>query len=256
MGGLCSSQTRASDYNGNEDSPAGGQLGKLAGEPPRQGVCKVHSGGIRDGFMIGYNRHQEVLRAHSGNMATDQHHQRVRLSKEGSGAGCPWLTELNRGPYQPDRPEPKGRETSKVALNCRPVSAQRESMNDGINRGLASLTYPRVDHLAMLIHQVGRETYLVKADVKEAYRNIPIHQDDRWLLGVEWGGVTHVNGAIPFGLRSVPKIFSAVADAAQWILIQRGLARVLHYLDDFMIVEKDFSTALEAQRTGKGCKLC
>lgn len=62
------------------------------------------------------------------------------------------------------------------------------SVNDGIDQDMASLKYPTVDHLAMLVQQVSRGTYLVKADVKEAFRNIPIHPNDRWLLGMEWVG--------------------------------------------------------------------
>ena len=94
-----------------------------------------------------------------------------------------------------------------------------------IDRNLASLKYPTVDHLAMLVRQVGRGTYLVKADIKEAFRNVPIHPDDRWLLGVKWGGVTYVDKVLPFGLRSAPKIFSAITDAAQWLFVHGGTPR-------------------------------
>jgi len=41
---------------------------------------------------------------------------------------------------------------------------------------------------------------------------------------------------LPFGLRSAPKIFNAVADALNWYLHQCGIPHVLHYLDDFIIV--------------------
>ena len=41
---------------------------------------------------------------------------------------------------------------------------------------------------------------------------------------------------LPFGLQSPPKIFSAVADALEWHLRQRGIRYVYHYLDDFIIV--------------------
>ena len=40
----------------------------------------------------------------------------------------------------------------------------------------------------------------------------------------------------PFGLRSAPKIFTAVADALQWIMINHGMNYLLHYLDDFILV--------------------
>ena len=49
---------------------------------------------------------------------------------------------------------------------------------------------------------------------------------------------------LPFGLRSAPKIFSAVADGLQWILTQRGITNLLHYLDDFVFVAASVDQAV------------
>ena len=53
---------------------------------------------------------------------------------------------------------------------------------------------------------------------------------------VRYGVGLFVDTALPFGLRSAPKIFSAVADAVEWILRQEGVETVMHYLDDFLVV--------------------
>ena len=79
---------------------------------------------------------------------------------------------------------------------------------------------------------------MVKADIKEAYRMPPIHPEDQPLLGVSWQNLIYIDKALPFGLRSAPKIFSAVADAIQWILLKKGIVNSLHYLDDFILVAK------------------
>jgi len=50
-----------------------------------------------------------------------------------------------------------------------------------------------------------------------------------------WKGKLYVDTTLPFGLISVPKLFSAVADALQWIMEQNGVPGLLHYLDDFLI---------------------
>ena len=42
--------------------------------------------------------------------------------------------------------------------------------------------------------------------------------------------------SLPFGLRSAPKKFTAVADAMTWALFSRGIWFVLHYLDDFLLI--------------------
>ena len=42
-----------------------------------------------------------------------------------------------------------------------------------------------------------------------------------------------VDTRLPFGLKSAPKIFSAVADALQWSFLRRGVSWVAYYFDDF-----------------------
>lgn len=72
---------------------------------------------------------------------------------------------------------------------------------------------------------------------------LPIHPDDQNLLGIQWDGEFYTDRAFPFGLRSAPKIFSAVADALQWILTNKGIWNLLHYLDDFIFVSKSEEVA-------------
>ena len=63
---------------------------------------------------------------------------------------------------------------------------------------------------------------------------IPVHPQDRLLLGMDWEGHVYVDKTLPFGLRSAPLIFSAVADALQWIVQEKGVTYVDHYVDDFI----------------------
>ena len=39
-------------------------------------------------------------------------------------------------------------------------------------------------------------------------------------------------------LESVPKVFSAIADAIEWIALHAGVSVLLHYLDDFLTMGK------------------
>ena len=45
-----------------------------------------------------------------------------------------------------------------------------------------------------------------------------------------------VDPMLPFGLRSAPKLFNAVADALEWHLRQRGVQHIIHYLDNFIVI--------------------
>ena len=77
-------------------------------------------------------------------------------------------------------------------------------------------------------------TLLAKLDVHSVYRLILVHPDDHPLLGFQWQGVQYVDSMLPIGLRSAPKIFTAVADALEWVARQRGVPEIDHYLDDFI----------------------
>ena len=77
---------------------------------------------------------------------------------------------------------------------------------------------------------------MAKVDVKSAYRNVPIHPHDRWLMGMLWKGSLYIDTALPFGLRSASKIFTAVANAVEWIVSQEGVDFTIHYLDDYLVV--------------------
>lgn len=72
------------------------------------------------------------------------------------------------------------------------------------------------------------------------HRNIPIYPDDRWLLGMVWDDSLFIDTALLFGLRSAPKILSAVAHAVGWILKQQGVPIVMHHLDDFYVDRGSF----------------
>ena len=88
---------------------------------------------------------------------------------------------------------------------------QGNSVNDLISFDLCSFLYPSVDDAVDFILSLGRYTQLVKIDLKNAYRVLPIHPLDRELR-VSWRGHVYIDGCLPFGLRSAHKIFTAFAD--------------------------------------------
>ena len=48
---------------------------------------------------------------------------------------------------------------------------------------------------------------MAKFDIEAAYRNIPVHPSDRFLLGLKWRQSYYVDLTLPFGLRSAPLHF-------------------------------------------------
>ncbi len=58
------------------------------------------------------------------------------------------------------------------------LSAQEGAIvNDGIAKELASVAYTSVDEVVRRVLQLGRGAEVAKADVKAAYRNVPVHPE-------------------------------------------------------------------------------
>ena len=116
------------------------------------------------------------------------------------------------------------------------------SVNDGIEPEYCSMSYVMVDEVATLVSELGEGALLAKVDIQSAYRLIPVHPQNRPLLTMRWEGHLYIDPMLPFGLRSAPKVFNAVADALDWHLNQMGIPLLRHYLDDFIIIAPPHST--------------
>ena len=127
-------------------------------------------------------------------------------------------------------------------------SPKSSNVKDAISTEHSSLKYPLIDHLSSLILESSTTSYLVKADIQEAYRNVPVHTDDQFFLGIIWEKSVYIDKMLPFGLSSALIIFSAIADALQLIFINNGISRLLHHLDDFILVADSKQQAEEQKQ--------
>ena len=123
------------------------------------------------------------------------------------------------------------------------------SVNDNIDETLCSLSYISVEDTVQEIMAKGQGSQLAKADIQSAYKTILVHPEDWNLLGMAWDKSLFIDTTLPFGLRSAPKIFTAVADAAEWIARQQGVTTILHYLDDFLVQRFHFIKEKNLTRT-------
>ena len=110
------------------------------------------------------------------------------------------------------------------------------SVNDTIDPQLCSLSYITVQEVAAKAVELGKGSLIAKIYIKSAYRLIPICPHDCKWLGIQWQDQIYVDGMLPFGLRSAPKIFTAVADAKEWCVHKAGVKYIYHYLDDFAVL--------------------
>lgn len=74
-----------------------------------------------------------------------------------------------------------------------------------------------------------------------------MHPADRLLLWMAWRRKVYIDAALPFRLRLGPKIFNAIADGLQWILVLQGV-KVTYYLVDFLPFEAPGTNECEKAR--------
>ena len=207
--------------------------------------------GIQKGFRIGFDRRLSLVSACSNlhcdnpSKVTEYLTREVALHRMWKYPVGAVLMGIHLSPLGLI---PKKNKPGKWRMIADLSSPKDSSVNDGICTELASLQYTSIDDLAALIVAEGKGSFLVKADIKEAYRMVPVHPEDQHLLGVRWNGSIYTDKVLPFGLRSAPKNFSAVADVLLWILNKRGIAKGLHYLDDFVLVARDMNAALRQKQ--------
>jgi hypothetical protein len=131
---------------------------------------------------------------------------------------------------------PKKHKPNKWRLIVDLSSPQGQSVNDAIPADLCSVSYTSVDDAVSMMQKLSDSCLMAKVDIQEAYRAVPVHPSDQRFLGLSWEGTTFIDKVLPFGLRSAPKLFSALTDAMMWMLHDRGVVNAIHYLDDFLLL--------------------
>lgn len=207
---------------------------------PDQGKVAYVLNGLKEGFRVGFEPSASSLKSASRNLQSSSLHPPVidkylqTEVEKGRVAGpfsSPPLSNLHISGFGVI---PKRKQEGKWRLILDLSSPTGNSVNDGISKDKYSVQYMQVEDIINAIMELGRGTLIAKFDIQNAYRIIPIHPDDRHLLGMKWRGQFYVDMTLPFGLRSAPYIFTSMADLVEWSLQQNhGVGFLEHYLDDF-----------------------
>ena len=144
---------------------------------------------------------------------------------------------------------PKCNRQNKWRLIVDLSSPKGASVNDGISSSFCSLSYASIDDAVKMLVTLGKGTLMAKLDLKDAYCAVPVYPHDCPLLGMQWKGRIFIDTTLPFGLRSAPKIFSAVADGLLWMIHEQGFTHALHYLDDFLLLDPPESSQCQKALT-------
>ena len=229
----------------------------LRGHPDRE-FCAYLLRGMAEGFRVGFQYNHSCTAAKSNMKSASDYPEVVDdyLRKERE-AGCVIgpVDAKSLPPVQVSRfgviPKSQPGKWRLIVDLSHPAGS---SVNDGIEPELCTLKYTSVDEAVRRLVAMGPGALLAKLDVERAYRIVPVHPTDRLLLGMQWRGELYIDTALPFGLRSAPKIFSALADALLWIFNSHGI-KAIHYLDDFLLFGEPHSSEC-SQALSKALAIC
>ena len=215
---------------------------ELASHPDQQQVSYVLQG-LQHGFRLGFHSAHRLKPA-KRNKPSALHHAHIvdaYLANEvslGRVAGPFASSPFPRLHISSFGVIPKKGQPGKWRLIVDLSSPGGASVNDGIDPQDFSLQYIKVDQVIRMVSHHGPGALMAKFDVESAYRNIPVHPDDRFLLSMRWHGQFYIDLSLPFGLHSAlysAFIFNSVADMVEWIFLHKHcLYDLLHYLDDFI----------------------
>ena len=180
--------------------------------------------GICHGFKLGFCHTQRHKPAKKNKPSADQHASVIdeylaHEVSQGSVAGpfdFPPLPNLQVSSFGVI---PKWEQVGKWHLIVDLSSPTGSSVNDKIDPEKFTLHYIMVDQVIQLVSQFGPGALMAKFDVEAAYRNVPVHPLDRYLLGMKWRNRYYIGLTLPFGLLSASFSFHAIADMVAWILM-------------------------------------
>ena len=110
-----------------------------------------------------------------------------------------------------------------------------DSVNDHIDPELCSVHYTRFDTAVQMVQRLGKGALLEKADIKSAFRLMPVSPKDFCLLGFKFEGKYYFDKALPFGCSISCALFETFSSILEWIIKQKcNQAELEHYLDDFI----------------------
>ena len=110
-----------------------------------------------------------------------------------------------------------------------------QSVNSHIDKSLTTVHFELLDDCLQILLSLGRGTLMAKADLKDAFRIIPIHPDDHRLLGFTFKGLFYYDRCLPMGCSISCRLFEDFSKSLQWILKEKlSVQYMSHILDDFI----------------------
>ena len=123
------------------------------------------------------------------------------------------------------------------------------AVNLGIDKRFKTVRYASILDALYILKEMPN-AYMAKADIKDAFRIIPLRPEEYHLMGCQLQGLYYFDVCLPMGCAASCQIFERFSDSIVWMLKSHfGITSVVKVLDDFLFIYRDFSSckaALEA----------
>ena len=142
------------------------------------------------------------------------------------------------------------------------------SVNEHIDPSLTVVNYTTFDDAVELVLSLGSGALMAKADIKSAFRLLPVHPDDFNLLGFFFNGSYYYDKCMPMGCSISCVTFERFSTFLEYCVRKVAATdNIIHYLDDFLftgsadsldcaralssftVVCKDFGVPLASDKT-------
>jgi len=113
------------------------------------------------------------------------------------------------------------------------------SVNEGIPDEHAKVQYQTFDSLIDKLSKLGKGALMAKADLKSAFRTLPMSPKDFHLMGFSHEGKFYVNVTMPMGAKISCSTYEKFSTFLHWCIQQEcDLDTLVHYIDDFLFFSR------------------
>ena len=129
------------------------------------------------------------------------------------------------------------REPNSFRLIHRLSFPEGQSINTFIDKDLCAVNFASFDVAVALAMSAGTGAWLAKADIKSAFRLLPICPSDYELLGFTFQGQFYYDRCLPMGCSISCSLFEKFSSFLEYQVKQFSQSQfVTHYLDDFLFI--------------------
>lgn len=197
---------------------------------------------LRFGWPVGYEADSPPVAVEENHQSGQQHLQHVRDFIQTELDLGALVGPFSKPPFQPwTRISPILTRPKKESENRRIIIDLSFPLGQAVNNGIditsifghdSTYVLPTITDLTSKVIQLGKGSWIWKADLSRAYRQLRVDPLDCPLLGLQVDGKYYVDLCPSFGCRSSSAACQRTSNALTYIMSKAGCA-ILAYLDDY-----------------------